>query len=302
MLSLDSVHIAFDEDSLWLLNICLAIIMFGVALDIRLADFKALFKSPKPIIVGLSSQLILLPVLTLILIYIAEPLPSLALGMMLVAACPGGNISNFMSSMAKGNIALSVSLTACTTISAIIFTPLIFTLLGTSYAPTKELLKTFSVSISEVAFTVTFILGIPLISGIMFNHYLLKWTKKLRVVIKPLSIAIFVAFVGVAFYKNKEIFLNYFQYIVYLVFAHNAIAFLGAYLYSGLFQLSLYDRRSITIETGIQNSGLGLILIFSFFDGLGGMAMIAAWWGIWHILSGLTLATFWSYKPVSLTT
>lgn len=275
--------------------------MFGVALDICLADFQALFKNPKPIFIGLSSQLILLPVLTLILIVITEPIPSLALGMMLVAACPGGNISNFMSSMAKGNIALSVSLTACTTILAILFTPIIFTLLASTYEPTKELLKTFSISIYDVAFTVTFILGLPLLLGISFNHYLPTLTEKIKVVIKPFSILIFIVFVSVAFFKNKEIFMSYFQYIVYLVFAHNALAFLGAYFYSGLFQLSLTDRRSITIETGIQNSGLGLVLIFTFFDGLGGMAMITAWWGIWHIISGLTLATFWSFKPLCLT-
>ena len=79
-----------------------------------------------------------------------------------------------------------------------------------------------------------------------------------------------------------------------MVFIHNAIALIAGYQIGRLFKLSIPDRRSIAIETGIQNSGLGLILIFSFFEGLGGMAIVAAWWGIWHIISGLSLATFWS--------
>ena len=274
--------------------------MFGVALDIKLSDFNAIVKSPKSILVGLVSQLILLPFVTILLIYVSRPLPSLALGMFLVAACPGGNISNFMSSLAKGNVALSVSMTAITTLSAVIITPISFALMASSYEPTRELLRSFTISFTDVFYTVSVILALPLTLGILFNNYFPKGALKLKKVIKPLSILIFIAFVLIAFLKNKEIFLNYFQYIIYLVFAHNGLAFLAAFLFSGLMGLSLIDRRSITIETGIQNSGLGLVIIFAFFDGLGGMAMITAWWGIWHIISGLTIATFWSYRPISL--
>lgn len=274
--------------------------MFGVALDIKYSDFNTIINSPKSIFVGLTSQLLLLPLVTILLVYITNPSPSLALGMFLVAACPGGNISNFMSSLARGNVALSVSMTAITTLLAVIITPISFTLMASSYEPTSNLLRNFTISFSDVIYTVGVILALPLTLGILFNNYFPMWAMKLKNVIRPLSILIFIAFVLIAFLKNKDIFLNYFQYIVYLVFAHNGLAFLAAYLFSGVMGLALNDRRSITIETGIQNSGLGLVIIFAFFDGLGGMAMITAWWGIWHIISGLTVATFWSYRPVLL--
>ena len=111
-------------------NIVIALIMFGVALDIRWRHFIDLLKNPKSVVVGAVSQFLLLPALTFLLVLIVKPTPTVALGMILVAACPGGNISNFMSYLAKGNTALSVSLTAVSTSLAVLMTPLNFTLWG----------------------------------------------------------------------------------------------------------------------------------------------------------------------------
>ena len=110
--NLDSLKINFDTESLWVLNITLAIIMFGVALGITFKDFKRLFQNPRIVLTGIISQFFLLPLVTFIFIKLVNPMPSIALGMIMVAACPGGNISNFMTQLAKGNAALSVSLTA----------------------------------------------------------------------------------------------------------------------------------------------------------------------------------------------
>ena len=108
------------------------------------------------------------------------------------------------------------------------------------------------------------------------------------------SIAIFAAIVIMAFNANLELFLTYVHLVILLVLVHNAIALFAGYQLASVFKLDQQDRRSIAIETGIQNSGLGLILIFSFFEGLGGMAIVTAWWGIWHIISGLSIAYFWN--------
>ena len=124
-----------------MLNIALAIIMFGIALDIKVVDFKRLLKNPKIVLVGLLSQFILLPFLTFIAICIIKPYPSFALGMILIAACPGGNVSNFFSKMAKGNTALSVSLTAFATLLCLIMTPLNLQLWGSLYEPTNTIFK-----------------------------------------------------------------------------------------------------------------------------------------------------------------
>lgn len=140
-MDIDNIHLNFNQENLWALNVCLALIMFGIALDLKVADFKRVAESPKASFVGLTSQFILLPFITWLLVMIIRPQPSIALGMMLVAACPGGNISNFLTHLSKGNTALSVSLTAIGTVLAIVMTPFNLQLWASLYPPTSILLK-----------------------------------------------------------------------------------------------------------------------------------------------------------------
>lgn len=300
MENLDSVKLNFDANGLFLLNISLAIVMFGVALGISLSDFRAIVKSPKPLLVGLISQFLLLPALTFLLMLLLKPDPSIALGMILVAACPGGNISNFMTFLAKGNTALSVSLTAFSTMLCIFLTPLNLQFWGSLYGPTEGIIQEVSLNFLDMLKTIILILGIPLIIGMTVKAYKENLANRLTRILKPLSILIFLAIVFIAFSKNTQIFLDYIKYVVLLVFLHNAMALALGYSFARVLKLDQRNRRTIAIETGIQNSGLGLILIFGFFEGLGGMAIVAAWWGIWHILSGLSVAFFWSTRAKSL--
>lgn len=277
-----------------MLNLCLAIIMFGVALDIKLEQFKKVFVSPRATLVGLFLQFILLPATTFLLVIIIQPSPSIALGMMLVAACPGGNISNFMTHLAKGNTALSVSLTSIGTMLAIIMTPFNLQVWASFYPPTASILHDVSLNPWEVFKTIAVLIGIPLILGMTVSQKYPKVAKTLSRRVKPLSILMFVAFVLVAFLGNIDAFFQFIHLVVLLVFIHNLVALSLGFYGAKVFGLSSENRKTLSIETGIQNSGLGLILIFGFFNGLGGMAVLAAWWGIWHILSGLALSTYWS--------
>ena len=141
--------------------------------------------------------------------------------------------------------------------------------------------------------TIGLILGIPLILGILTTSKFPELSKKLAKAIKPLSLVIFGALVLLALLGNYELFKTYIGAIFLWVLAHNFIGLGGGYLTAKLARLPFKDVKTITIETGIQNSGLGLVLIFSFFAGLGGMALITAWWGIWHLISGIILASIW---------
>ncbi|MGA1227014.1 MAG: bile acid:sodium symporter family protein [Tamlana sp.] len=296
MLELDQVKINFDSARLWVLNIALAVVMFGVALGIKVDDFKQLLKTPKLLLVGILSQFILLPLLTFLLIILIKPQPSIALGMMMVAACPGGNISNFMTHLAKGNAALSVILTAFATFLAIFMTPFNFQFYGSLYQPTAEILKEVELNPFELIKLVLLILGIPLVLGMFFRSKNEKLVEKLSKILKPFSIIVFALIVVLAFSKNIEVFNNYIHYVLLLGVFHNLLAIGLGFLVAKLFRLSFINQKTLAIETGIQNSGLGLLLIFTFFNGLGGMAILAAFWGIWHIISGLTLAFYWSYR------
>lgn len=293
MNSLDQIHLNFSPEGLFVLNICLGFIMFGVALTLKLEHFRTLFKQPKALFTGLTSQLLILPFLTYLLIVLLKPQPSIALGMIMVAACPGGNISNFIALLAKGNVALSVGMTAFVTILATFLTPFNFAFWGNMVPETAELLTVIHLSFGEMLKTVLMLLGVPLVVGMCFAHYLPQITSKISRPIRILSIVFFAAFVLVAFATNIAFFLEYIHLIAGIVLVHNGIALVSGYVLAKAMKLPHQDAKTISIETGIQNSGLGLVLIFNFFGGLGGMAIVAAWWGIWHMVAGLSLAWWW---------
>lgn len=307
---MDTVVLNFSQESLLILNITIGLIMFGVALGIKTDHFKRLLKNPKPVATGFLSQFLLLPAVTFLITIILRNVitPTMALGMILVAACPGGNISNFMSALSKGNAALSVSLTAIATISAIFLTPLNFALYGGWFMKIYEnlnpgLLPRLQIPPMEVFKTVLLIIGIPLMLGMFVNSRFKKLTAIISKPLKIFSIVAFLAMVAIAFRSNYDFFLQFIKYVFLLVLVHNLVAFATGYSFATIMRVRPYDRRAITIETGIQNSALGLALLFNprIFPpelAIGGMMVVVAWWGVWHILSGLTTAGIWSLIPL----
>lgn len=307
LLDLDELRLNFSSESLFVLNLTLAFIMFGVALEIKLEHFKQILQKPKSAIIGFVSQFFLLPFVTFLVIiaFSKYVTPTVALGMILVASCPGGNISNFISSLAKGNTALSVSLTALATLSALILTPFNFAFWGglytnfISHVDANSLLRPLEIDPIEMFKAVFILLGIPLVIGMFVNHKFPDFTSKIVKPLKNVSIILFMVIVILAFKRNYDFFIQHIKYIFIIVLVHNALAILSGFGIATLFKLKRIDRRTVSIETGIQNSGLGLVLIFNprIFPlslDVGGMAFVAAWWGIWHILAGLSIALLWS--------
>ncbi len=296
---LDFINLNFNSSGLMIMNITIAFVMFGVALDIKTENFKKIGKHPKSIITGVLSQFLLLPGITFLLIIIAKLPVSISLGMLLVASCPGGNISNFITSLAKGNIELSVSLTAISDLSSIIMTPLNFTLWGNLYLETLPLVNPIEIPFMDVLKTITLLMGVPLAAGMIFSYKFPKTTKMIFKPIKIISILAFFGFIAGALGANLDNFLKYALLIFPVVLIHNLIALSTGYSVSRLVRLNKKNQKTITIETGIQNSGIALVLIFNkqiFPDGYGGVGFITALWGIWHIASGLIIAAFWSRK------
>jgi bile acid:Na+ symporter, BASS family len=295
--TVDQIRLNFSPQSLVALNGAIGLMMLGVALDLKLADFKRIITSPKAPAIGLGAQFVLLPAFTFLLTLVLRPSPSIALGMILIAACPGGNLSNIMTYLARGNTAISVSMTAVSTAAAVVMTPLNLSLWGSLNPATAPILRQVSLSPLDVFTTIFVILGIPLCVGLLLSRIFPSLAGKVRKPFRVISFLIFITFVALALKANWEIFLHVIGFVVFVVFAHNALALSLGYFSGRLFGLEARDVRAVAIEVGIQNSALGLVLIFNFFEGLGGMAIIAAWWGIWHIISGLSVATFWSRRP-----
>jgi len=294
-MDIDLVKLNFNQSSLMILNVILGLIMFGIALDLKVSDFKRLFQAPKKAIVGLSTQLLLLPILTFGLVMLLQPRPSIALGMFMIAACPGGNISNFITHLSRGNTELSVTMTAICTTGAVFTTPFHLTFWGKLYEPSAKMLKSVQVDFWELFLVVFLLLGLPLVLGMATAAKFPGFAEKARKPFKIFSIVVFVLFIVLALAANFKYFLAYIGMVFVIVAIHNALAFSLGYSIARVTGLEQRDRRAITVEVGIQNTGLGLVLIFSFFNGLGGMAIMAAWWGIWHLFSGMILAASWNW-------
>ena len=294
---IDSINVSLNAGGMNTINIVLAFVMFGVALGIRPKTFVDVFTKPKSVILGIVCQFILLPLFTFLLALSLKGSISwtMAMGMILVASCPGGNISNFISSLSKANVELSVSLTAISTALAIFTTPFNFWLYGNLYLKASGIASTLpqlSIPLWDVFKTIVILLGIPLTLGILTAHFFPKVAEKLKKPFQYFSILFFIAMVVLAFMGNIDAFLKCIKYIFLIVLVHNLLALLIGWCVGKVSKVSKEDRRTLTIETGIQNSGLGLVLllgtgIFANFPPHGGALVITAWWGIWHIVSGL---------------
>ncbi|MBR5464773.1 MAG: bile acid:sodium symporter family protein [Alistipes sp.] len=308
---LNSVTINFGEGGMLIVNLILAFVMFGVALGIRPRIFKDIFVNPKSVIIGILLQWLALPAVTFTIALALSPwiTPMIALGMILVASCPGGNISNFMSSLSKGNIELSVSMTAITTAFAPLVTPFNFFLWGSLYShiiSIKADIPTLVIPFFPMLEQILLLLGLPIFLGLLCRHYLPNLAKRISKPAQVLSILLFIAMVIASFSQNFQLFLDHIFYVFFIVMLHNACALATGYFGGRLARVSNADRRSLTVEIGIQNSGLGLILLFNpnifpteiWHGHYGGMLFITAWWGIWHIISGLTVASLFRRTPL----
>lgn len=309
--ALDSVSLNLSGGTGLIMSIVLGAIMFGIALGIKKEMLMQVFTHPKSIITGVVLQWLGLPLVTFLLIVLVHHwiTPMVALGMILVACCPGGNISNFICSLSKGNVELSVSMTAVSTLCSPLMTPLSFWGWGNLYLKFASLSNVMSIPYIEIPFSEVFrvvfiILGVPIVLGMLFAHFWPKAAEKAKKPFSIFSIVVFVVMVLGMFIPNWQIFIQHIFMIFVLVLIHNACAFSIGYMGSAAMKLPSVDRRSITIEVGIQNSGLGLTMLLNpaiFRPEIwcnpetgvmyGGMLFVTAWWGIWHIISGLCLAT-----------
>ncbi|GLS15290.1 bile acid:sodium symporter family protein [Hydrogenophaga electricum] len=296
MLPVDEIRLNFNPASLALLNAVLGFLMFGIALDTRVDDFRRVLRMPLAISVGVAAQFIVLPAVTYVLTRLLGVGPSVALGMILVACCPPGNVSNILTHRAKGNVALSVSMTAISNAIAIVVMPLNFAFWGSLHPEASGLLKTIALDPLEMVGHIVAIIGLPFVLGLWCAHRFPAFTQRVKRGVSILSFVALIGFILGAIAGNWRFFLDYVGLVLLAVALHDALAFGTGYLCARVTGLQDYDRRAVSIEVGIRNAGLGLVLIFSFFGGLGGMAVVAGVWGFWDIIAGLALAGWWGRR------
>lgn len=285
----DNFTLNFSPESLTLLNFCLAFIMFSVALHLRWSNLKYILKSPMAVLAGVISQYLFLPALTALLIYFIQPSRDLAAGMILLAACPGGNVSNFFALIGKGNIELSVALTTLSSLASAFTTPLLFVLWSTLVFDGGNEIA-IELPFWPTLITISWVIVLPAIAGMVVAKRFSRFAERVKKPLQTLSMLVLVGFIATALAGNYTNFVTHIGAIFWIVALHHLLASLGGYAIPALFKRPFADRVSISLETSIQNTALGLVITFNFFDGNGPMAFVLAWWGVWHLIAGYTMA------------
>lgn len=291
--NVDAIKIAFDANSQTVLRIVIAAILFGIALDTRAEDFREAARRPKVIALGVGIQFVLLPAITYLLTLALHVRGSVALGMILVATCPPGNVSNIVTHQSRGDVALSVSMTAVSNLLAIVLMPLNFAFWGSLHPTGHQLMQTLQLKPSEMLIEVGLVIGIPFAIGLTLRQVFPGLAQRAGKLISPVAFLALGALILVALLNNWRLFVDYIGIVVLAVFLHDALALGLGWSIGRATRLPDRSVRAMTFEVGIRNAGLGLLLVFTSFQGLGGMALVAAWWGIWDIIAALTVARIW---------
>jgi BASS family bile acid:Na+ symporter len=294
----DDIKIVFNESSLTTLKIVIGLILFGIALDTDVEDFKAAARRPGTITIGVLAQFIALPAITFVLTLVLGLRGSVALGLILVACCPPGNVSNILTHRAGGDVALSVSMTAVSNVLAIVLMPLNMAFWGGLHPTGQKLLEKIELSPVDMLLEIALVIGVPFVAGVTLARAVPRFAAVAHRIVGPVSYLGLAAIIVIGVAKNWGIFVDYIGVVLIAVFLHDALALLLGYAIGRATRLPLPSTKAMTFEVGIRNAGLGLLLVFTYFDGLGGMALVAAWWGIWDIIAGLAVATAWRRRSV----
>jgi len=288
-LGVDTLTVELSPTFQLIMSVSLMVMMFTVALGLKFQDFIDLKKEPGAVAGGVAAQVLGLPLLTLGLIMMLNPAPGVALGMIVVASCPGGNVSNALTLFSRGDTAYSVSLTAISSVSAALVTPVSILFWANQYGPTSALVDTLDVDPTIFLVQTAGLLALPLVCGMSLAHWKTDLAAVMKRYLTPVAFSILVGLILVGGYTNRDVLFSPDHNLIPLVMTHNAVAFAAGALAAVAMRLAGPKVRSLTFEVGIQNAGLGLLLLLSQFGGVGGAVAVTALWGVWHITAGFVL-------------
>ena len=283
-----------------ILSLVLATMVFSVALELRVADFTRVARAPRAVVAGLVPQFLLLPGATWLATLVLDLPPNVEAAMILVACCPGGSLSNVVTHFGRGNTALSVSISAVAAVMALVLTPFNFTWMVSTNPATAGWLRQLDIDASAIWWSLLALLAVPMALGLLCSHQQPVLTARFRKPLSNFSLLALLAFIVLGLVKERQLLTPQILPQLLIVVLHNGAGLLLGNLAARTFRVSEGDRRAIMIEGGMQNAGLALGIIAMQFNADLGMVIIASLWGMWHIVSGMTLATFWRKKDARL--
>ncbi|WP_332628731.1 bile acid:sodium symporter family protein [Halalkalibacter flavus] len=266
------------------ITLLLGIIMFGMGLTLRLSDFGVVLKKPIPVIIGVIAQFVIMPLVAFGIAIALNLPPELAAGLVLVGACPGGTASNVMVYLAKGDVPVSVAMTSFSTLLAPILTPFILFLLADQWFP---------VDAGAMFISIIKVIIIPIALGIILRKLMPNFVDKSTTVLPLISIVAILAIVSAVVGANKDNIATTGLLLFVAVMLHNSFGLVLGYLTAKLVGLDEAKRRAISIEVGMQNSGLGASLATVHFSPLA--ALPSALFSVWHNISGPLLVSIWGW-------
>jgi bile acid:Na+ symporter, BASS family len=276
-----------------ILSLVLATMVFSVALELKIGDFQRVAQAPKAVLCGLIPQFILLPVGTWAATLALDLPPNVEAAMILVAACPGGSLSNVITHLGRGNAALSVSISAVAALLAIVLTPLNFSWMIANNPATALWLRSLQIDASGIWMSLLVLLALPMALGLAMAHRLPALTARIQKPLANFSLIALLAFIVLGLIKERSNLTMALLPMLGLVMAHNASGLFFGWATARAMGVNVRDRRAVMIEGGMQNSGLALGIIALQFNNDFGMIIIASLWGIWHIVSGLACVLVW---------
>jgi BASS family bile acid:Na+ symporter len=263
----------------------LTIIMFSMGLTLSIDDFKRALSMPRLIITGLVLQYSIMPFAALAIATFFQLDPALTIGMILVGTCPGGTASNVITYLARGNVALSISLTSISTILAIVLTPAITLLIADT---------SIQVPAARMFVSILYIVIFPVALGLALKHFFAYRIKTVEHYLPLIAVAAIVLIIAIITALNAKQFSQIGITVLLAVVLHNAIGLLTGYGSARLMGYAARECRTLAIEVGMQNSGLAVALAIKHFSAAA--ALPGAIFSIWHNISGSALAFFWSKK------
>lgn len=267
------------------ITILLGVIMFGMGMTLRVEDFKEIFRRPRDVLIGLLAQFTIMPLLAYGLAIIFQLPPELALGVILVGTCPGGTASNVMTYLAKGDLALSVSMSMASTILAPIVTPLLTWKLAGAWV---------EISLADMMLSIVQVVIAPILLGIIVNKFFGEFVKRIINFLPVVSIIAILLILGGVVSVNAERILATGLMVMLVVICHNLLGYVLGFGAAKIFNLNMAKTKAISIEVGMQNSGLAVSLAMIHFSAAA--AIPGALFSVWHNISGSIFANFLSSR------
>lgn len=297
-MDIDLVRLTMNQTSINILKVIIAFLMFAVALELKLKDFQLLLTKPKAFITGTILHLLIFPIVTYIFILSLDLRTSLALGLIMLVACPVGNLANLVTVLAKGNIALSVGLTSFTNLLSLITTPLYLIYLGQNIQSTKGYLQTIQLDQSEILQGVFLILGLPVMLGMITSKWRPHWAEKIQVKLKKAASAFLLIFILAALAVNFQHFIDHAREIFAITFSYHLLILIASFLVLKVTKINSFNVRAIYLSSLLKNTGLALSLTLQFFPLLGGMALLVAFATISQLFTGFALVKIFNWKKI----